>query len=200
MKRFAVFPLNAAAHGIDGRFELWRDTRIDDAFVKTNWSALTFHEGMPPAFATVPPAKALIAVVHSDGRLADSMLLPVPLATIEEVRLGDDPTPYVMVSIDTFDNGGAWDGTAHGFAKIVGGVMQWPHCAEVHRGMRVGFQFDPRPSGGNDILSYWISTDNWTELKRIQVDGTKCRAASRKVTGMRCETSPCAKPAEYPPR
>jgi len=68
LKHFVAHALTMSAHGIDGTIELWRDARIDDAFVKKNWFGLTFEYGLPEPFKTVPPANALVVVKSADGR------------------------------------------------------------------------------------------------------------------------------------
>lgn len=199
--RFSAVELNKADHGIDGSFELWRDKRLDDATVAANW----FH-----AFADAPPTgfeglfTAQLILRDEHGGIVESLDLENPLAKLESIRLGDDLVPYLEVAIDTYHGASRWGGTTHRFARVEAGHTKWLECARsYHFAMAGMFWFDPRPSGGNDIVAYEQDMGaSTTTLRRIQVEAGTCRAFSKSVSGWLGDWGgpPPPATADFPPR
>jgi hypothetical protein len=188
--RFSTHALTMAEHGIDGTFELWRDSRLDDKRVDEEWFGGSFSRGeVVPGFEASPAASAQLVLRDARRLIVESLDLQLPVAKMTPVRFGDDVVPYFEVAIDTYAGAGRWGGTTHKFVRVEGGRSRWLDCAETYRcALGCRFHFDPRPGGGVDILEWrhWYANDAMTpitNLSRIEVKGGACDRKTRTVKG-----------------
>lgn len=182
---FDAIALNVSEHGLDGVLELWRDPRLDDKTLSSNWFD-AFEDYPPAGFTDLQSAQLILRDAH--GRIVESFDLERALARLKPIRLGDDRVPYVEVSIDTYDGVGRWGFTTHRFARVEAGHTKWLECATSHDFAHAGtFSFDPRPSGGHDILawSHDIVTTGprTTTLQRLQIQAGACNTSATTVRG-----------------
>ena len=126
-------PLTAAANGIDGAFELWRDSELTDAFVKAHWPGCSYDID-PPNFARPDGGPKMLSsqliLRNADGTILQSRDMEVPQATMQTMVLGDPPTQTIHVSLDTYGCVGRWGGSTHMFARIEHAKTIWYECAE----------------------------------------------------------------------
>lgn len=198
--RFTTIALKQADHGIDGTLELWRDKRIDDKVVTAQWYH-RFEDVTPKGFEKPAPAQLLR---DDGGKVLALVELGSPLVKLEPIRLGDEPVPHFEVSIDTYHGAHHWDGTTHRFGRVEAGHLKWLECAACTDSALAGQHwFDPRPSGGNDLL--WYRHDVATQttlLARTQVVAGTCRATRKTVPGWLGDygSPPAPKTHDFPPR
>lgn len=187
--RFATHTLTMAEHGIDGTFELWRDSRLDDDRVDKEWFGATFERGdVVPGFESTPPVSAQLVLRDARRVIVESLDLEKPLAKMTPVNLGDESVPHLEIAVDTYIGMGRWGGTTHKFVRVEGGHSKWLGCAETYRcALGCRFHFDPRPGGGVDILEWrhWYLDDTAmtavTHLSRIEVSGGACNRKTKTV-------------------
>lgn len=205
--RFTTIPLTLADHGIDGTFELWRDKRIDDAFVTKEWFS-AFEYGPTGDFVTTPAVTAQLVLRNVHGKIVESLDLEHPLAKLEPVRLGDDLVPYLEVAIDTYAGISRWGGTTHRFARVEGGRTRWLECATTYQcALSCRFHYASRPSGGNDLLVWrndYVApafTDAVTYFHRVRVEAGSCRTSTNVLRGWRGQMGepPIMIPGDFPP-
>jgi hypothetical protein len=126
-KAFAVFPLTAGEHGVDGTLELWREERVDDALVEKTWGAFSYE-----SFATWSPDRsgwplsAQVVIKDASGKLVASEDLLEPSAKLALVRAGE---PYFELSIDTATGE---IGTTQRFFRVVEGRARWLKGRPAH--------------------------------------------------------------------
>lgn len=205
--RFTTISLTLADHGIDGTFELWRDKRIDDAFVGKEWFG-AFEYSPTGDFVTTPAVTAQLVLRNAHGKIVESLDLEHPLAKLDPVRLGDDVVPYLEVAIDTYAGAGRWGGTTHRFARVEAGRTQWLDCATAYQcALSCRFHYASRPSGGNDLL-VWRNdyagptfTDAVTHFHRVRVEAGTCHTSTNVLKGWRGQMGepPIMIPGDFPP-
>ncbi|MGZ5971538.1 MAG: hypothetical protein ACXWP4_27900, partial [Polyangiales bacterium] len=77
----------------------------------------------------------------------------------------------------------------------------WLPCEAYSCAIGCAFAFDPRPSGGNDLLVARHEFDGaTTSYTRIQIAGGKCNSAKRVVKGWVGEPVTLPAAASFPPR
>jgi hypothetical protein len=190
-------PLAVADNGVDGTFELWRDSELTDAFVKSHWP-LCAHES--DADASKEYLRSQLILRDSTGKILQSRDMEFPQATLETTPLGDPPTQTIMVSLDTDGCGSArWSGSTHLFGRVERGKTIWFDCAKLYR-FPLSANFHAERREGSDVrdLLAWhqVMGEDATDFFRITVtSGGECIVKTRKAPGW----PDTIRPTDYPP-
>jgi len=181
-RRFEWMPTMPEQDGLVGTLELWRDARLDQAWLEHNWKTGTFGAGRPlPEGFSLRPRNARLVLRDEAGKILDTMEVDEPVATLSA------SAPWHEVATDTYhDPFDPWAATTHRFVRVEAGHLHTSPCATVYQcKKRCGFWLED--AGGGLSLRvyrdfYDAADERITHLDRIRVDDT-CKTTSKTRKG-----------------
>lgn len=164
-----VFTLRREVNGVNGTLELLIDKRLtkpvrEDLWGNGDWSyVFPANSVLYKEFAALPPAKAELKIVGSDGRLIAQRKLDTPLAKLQAWSPDVAGSHLFLLTQDYSTGVGSYNGPGTVLLRVSNGVPQYVNALNLESGrvepirlmksLKSDWRISRREKDGGDILS-----------------------------------------------
>jgi hypothetical protein len=194
-----VFTLRREANGVNGTIELLMDKRLtkpvrEDLWGNGDWSyVFPASSALYKELAALPPAKAELRIIGTDGRLIAERKLDTPLAKLQPWSPGVAGSHLFLLTQDYSVGVGSYDGPVTVLLRVSDGTLEYVKVLNPESGreepirlmksLKSDWRISSRKARGGEILSrschpredgqfvidyvrYYSTGTRWREYKR----------------------------------